>query len=124
MNTQWQADANAEIRAARDALQSGLPGRARVAARRAAGISLAEYNLWRDFTEHTQNYYDLLLAFSTHAGVPVEIREIAQRLCQRVDEAHTLPKNFDLVADAERVISFVAGCIAGPVCKGEQHGEQ
>lgn len=122
MSTDWQNESAAEITAAHNALKAGLPGRARVAARRAAGISLAAYNRWVGITADTHNYYDLLRSYSTHPGIPEEIREIAGRLCQRVNEQHSLPDHYDLVADAEKIIKFVAHQTNKPVKTGEQYG--
>jgi hypothetical protein len=122
MSILWQKEAFAEINAARNALQAGLPGRARVAARRAAGIALVEYNHWDAFSMETQNYYDLLMAFSNQTDIPEEMHEVVRRLCQRVNDQHALPDHFDLVADAEKIIAFVAGQTTTLFNNGDKHG--
>ncbi len=78
-----------------------------MAARRAAGIALAEYNRLVQFTQETNNYYDLLQSFFRQPGVPENIQQAAQHLCQRVDEQYSLPDDFNLINDAEILVKFV-----------------
>jgi hypothetical protein len=84
-----------------------MAGRSRVAARRAAGIAVSEFNRLTAFTQSSNNYYALLLAFSNLPGIPEDIRRIALRLCQRVDEQYNLPEGSDLIKDAEDLMNFV-----------------
>jgi hypothetical protein len=107
MATNWQDSAHRELLKSRKAAEDKLAGRSRVAARRAAGIALAEYNRLEQFTRETDNYYDLLQSLLKHPGVPQNIQQATQRLCQRVDEQYNLPDDFHLINDAEILVKFV-----------------
>ena len=119
MPTKWQAEVLRELIASKKAEQEKLAGRSRVAARRAAGIALLEYNRLVSFTQETQNYYDLLQAFSCQPGVPGDIQQATQRLCQRVDEQYNLPDDFNLIDDAESLVKYVDGQINKTTKRGE-----
>jgi hypothetical protein len=107
MPANWRDEVQSELQAARKATRDQMTGRSRVAARRAAGIALMEYNRWNAFTQTTTNFYDLLMAFSTQAGLPEKIQQAARRLCQRVDGQYNLPDDYDLIEDAEMLVKFV-----------------
>ena len=107
MTTSWQDLAQRELLISRKAAQERLAGRSRVAARRAAGIALAEYNRLVQFTQETDNFYDLLQSFLKKPGVPESIQQATQHLCQRVDEQYSLPDDFNLINDAEILVKFV-----------------
>jgi hypothetical protein len=107
MPTTWQDEIEIELQIARKAAQDQMGGRSRVAARRAAGIAVREYNRLKPFTQNSYNYYNLMVAFSTHPSIPDEIQQVARRLCQRVNEQYNLPEGYDLITDAEILVEFV-----------------
>lgn len=119
MATNWQDSAHRELLKSRKAAEDKLAGRSRVAARRAAGIALAEYNRLEQFTRETDNYYDLLQSLLKHPGVPQNIQQATQRLCQRVDEQYNLPVDFNLIDDAETLVKFVDRQIIETALRGE-----
>jgi hypothetical protein len=119
MTTNWQDAAKRELFASRKAARDKLAGRSRVAARRAAGIALVEYNRLMPFTQETENYFDLLQAFSNQPAVPEDIQQATQRLSQRVDEQYNLPEDFNLIDDAETLMKFVDEHTTGIMKKGD-----
>jgi hypothetical protein len=119
MTTKWQDSAQRELLISREAAQDKLAGRSRVAARRAAGIALAEYNRLVHFTRETDNYFDLLQSFLKLPEIPQDIQQATQRLCQRVDEHYNLPDDFHLIDDAEILVEFVESHTAEIMKKGE-----
>lgn len=107
MTGNWQELVQQELSVSRKAAQDKFAGRSRVAARRAAGIALAEYNRLTQFARETNNYYDLLQSFLAQPEIPEDIQRAARRLCQRVDEQYNLPDDFNLIKDAEILVKFV-----------------
>ncbi len=100
----WKQQFEAEIAHGMEARQRGNEGMARVCARRAAGIVIAEY-LQRRAPELKQSIsaYDRLRVLSTLSDVPDEALEIAGLLLQRVTPEHTLPVQADLIALAKKL---------------------
>jgi hypothetical protein len=119
MPTKWQDAARRELIASKKADLENLAGRSRVAARRAAGIALVEYNRLVFFSQETDNYYELLQAFSCHPGIPGDIQQASRRLCRRVDEQYNLPVDFNLIDDAETLVKFVDRQIIETALRGE-----
>lgn len=104
----WKDRFAAELELARDARQRGNEGRARVCARRAAGIVTAEY-LRRSGSIPAGSAYDLLRRLQSLPGVSPQVQEIAAHFLTRVTPAHTLPLPADLVAEAEWLASELLG---------------
>ncbi len=84
--------------------REGLEGRARVCARRAAGLAIREYFAQRGMPPAALNTLDLIQAFKDLPDVPQELRRSAEMLVLRVDEAHQLPGEIDLIAVAGALI--------------------
>jgi hypothetical protein len=87
---------------------TGLEGRARVCARRAAGVAVREYLYQRGVTAPGTSAYDLLAFLQDMPGnLPVEklaeIRQAAGHLLERVNENFTLPVEVDLLEEARRL---------------------
>ncbi len=98
---EWVDRINHELLAARAAREAGNQGMARVCARRAAGWSLAA---WQGLNSVEAL---VLLKQAIHdQRLPAQIRYAAQRLCETVGVAHNLPEDWDLIADAERIVNF------------------
>ncbi len=85
--------------------QEGFEGRARVCARRAAGIAIRAYFTQRGVAEAALNALDLIQAFKDLPGIPQEMRRSAEMLLLRVDEAHQLPSEIDLIAVSRKLIN-------------------
>jgi hypothetical protein len=96
-----------ELERGQSARITGNEGRARVCARRAAGVALREYlqvsgqNL--RFTQ-TASALELLRAVQEFELFPLTVKEAAQNLVMKVDENHHLPDRLDLLSDARLLI--------------------
>ncbi len=95
-----------ELSAAHAARDQGLEGRARVCARRAAGIAIREY-LQRQGQPVEGSAYDLLLALQARPELPESARHAAQMLTQRVTPDHTLPSKADLLEEAQTLVRLL-----------------
>jgi HEPN domain-containing protein len=105
--------ADIEIQRARDALEVGNDGRARTAARRAAGNALTalrqrfpDRNYGDDVMRQLRNLMD-------DVTVPPDVREAAEHLQVRVTENFTTAFSFDPVEDAMTILSYVKKSLEG-----------
>jgi HEPN domain-containing protein len=103
--------ADVELQRAREAMEVGNDGRARTAARRAAGNVLtalkqrfAERNYGDDAMRQLRNLMD-------DVTVPVDVREAAERLQARITEQFTLAFSTDPVEDAMTIVKYVHKCL-------------
>ena len=99
----WPADIQIEFDNAEKARSQGNEGRARVCARRAAGMAARKY-----FTNHgkifrTPSAYDLLGWIAEDASLSTEARQTAAYLTLRVNEEFRLPPNVDLIHEAKNL---------------------
>jgi len=108
MNPQVQI--NTEFERAEQARARGNEGRARVCARRAAGIATREYFARRGKTIRTPSAYDLLNLLIEDSLLADDLRQLAAHLTLRVDEEFKLPMDVDLIAEARML------------CKGLMNG--
>lgn len=97
----WQSEIQAEFDKAMQAQQRGNEGRARVCARRAAGIAIREYLTRRTIRPPSASAYDLLNLIKDDPLLPPSLKLIADHLTVRVTEEFKLPVNVDLVAEAK-----------------------
>ncbi len=93
----------AELLRGEEAQAAGFAGRARVCARRAAGAAIREFLRLRGEQLAEASAYDLLVDFADRADLPLEIRQAASRLTERVDKAFALPEEIHLLAEARRL---------------------
>jgi hypothetical protein len=96
----WQERFEAELAQAQAARDAGNEGRARVCARRAAGIIIARYLEAREIPHPNTSAYDLLKYFAGYSGVPDSVREITGHFLVRIDTDYKLPIDADLIQDA------------------------
>jgi hypothetical protein len=82
------------------ARSQGLEGRARVCARRAAGIAIREYLEQQGTPGSGTSAYDLLMELRNRSEIGPEIQDAAGFLVERVNEAFELPVDIDLLAQA------------------------
>jgi len=94
----------AELEKAERARLSGNEGRARVCARRAAGMMAQDFLARHTLRLRNPGAYAALQALVEFPGLAPDLREAAIHLTSRVDEAFTLPANVDLIADARKLI--------------------
>ena len=89
-----------ELKMARTARLAGNEGKARVLARRAAGIVVGEYLKQNGYPLSDPSAYALLKYFHSLPEVPEEIRQVAEHFLLRVDKDQNLPVPVDLIAEA------------------------
>ncbi len=95
-----RAEIQAEFERAELARAQGNEGRARVCARRAAGIAARAYLMRRGEPPRTSSAYDVLRLLAERPEIPTKVKESAVRLTLRVDEEFKLPSGVDLLAEA------------------------
>jgi len=94
----------AEMDAASDSRHSGLEGRARVSARRAAALAIHGCMLEPD-THPSLNVMAILREFCDQPH-PDNVCASVRHLLMRVDQDYQLPEGIDVIADAETVIAY------------------
>lgn len=103
-----QAQIQAELNKAEEARARGNEGRARVCARRAAGIAVRAYFAQRGRVARSPSAYDLLNLLAEDPTLPADLRQIAAHLTLRVDEEFKLPVDVDLIAEARKLCQTLA----------------
>jgi hypothetical protein len=98
----------AELARAEASRLDGFEGRARVCARRAAGIAIRAYAQEHQIDLPQVSAYDLLVALEQLPGTPDEARQAARLLTERVDVDYTLPSDADLIAECRRLVTALA----------------
>lgn len=98
--------AHNEIWTGRDAEKVGNEGKVRVCARRACFQAI---DFWLAFHSEKQ-WGDTAMSYLRNASVddnlPLEIREAAERLTQKVNLNFKLSHNFDPLEDAEKIVEY------------------
>lgn len=100
---EWESRYNHELAQAMIARQNGNEGRARVCARRAAGIVIGEYFQRMKVSIQSPSAYDQLRALQELPDVPLEARQLAGHFLQRVDTKYSLPVEIDLIDEVNRL---------------------
>lgn len=99
-----------ELLAASHAESLGRRGRARVCARRAAGLAVRTYFQKIHHPDRTAGLYHLLELFLEFPEIPDEIHQLALHLTTRVSPDFELPDGIDLISDSrsfcEKVLRF------------------
>jgi hypothetical protein len=85
----------------------GNEGRARVCARRAAGIVAREYLESKGLYPPNASGLDVLDTLRFDPDLPPEALPLIDHLTQRVDEGFRLPAGVDLIADARKLYRFL-----------------
>lgn len=75
-------------------------GKARVCARRAAGIIIGEYLIRRGFNNLTHSAYDRINIFNDLPDVNQHCKEIAGHFIVKVNVDHKFPLDVDLISEA------------------------
>lgn len=96
--------AYAELGSAEAARSSGFEGRARVSARRAAGIVARSYLEGLGLPVGTSSAYDVLQILRDRAEIANEIRQVIDHLLMRVDRDFQIPTQVDLIAETRWLI--------------------
>ena len=98
-----------EISKAEAARAAGNEGKARVCARRAAGIIIRAYLAQRGIQSKTPSAYDVLRHLEGLGDVSEEIRQKARHFLLKVDENYQLPVDADLIKEARWLASRLMG---------------
>jgi hypothetical protein len=81
----------------------GNEGRARVCARRAAGIAVREYLARHGRRSHSLSALDLLEELRKSGRAPSDVTPLIDHLALRVDEEFRLPPGVDLLEEARKL---------------------
>jgi len=100
---QWERDFSKEIENARYSREAGNEGRARVSARRAAGIAAGVYlsQIMPDYK--IKGALENLSDLQSHPDIRDNIKELVNIFLIRVDYDHNLPIEADLIEQAINV---------------------
>jgi hypothetical protein len=98
----------AELQMGEAARAAGNEGRARVCARRAAGIAARDFLTRRGVRVRNASAFDVLKALAEIPGLDPDLRQSVLHLTLRVTAAFELPVDVDLIAEARRVWTGLA----------------
>jgi hypothetical protein len=107
--TEWKKHASNELAQAAAARENGNEGKARVCARRAAGLIIGEYLSRRKIPAPGPSAYDRLNLLLDLAEVSKQAREIGEHLRRRVDEDFNLPVEVDLIEETRQLAEELLG---------------
>jgi hypothetical protein len=99
----WLTQFNREISLSEIARASGNEGKARVCARRAASVVIAEYLDRRGLPDPGVSVIDRLQLLESLQDVSANIKMTAQHLLMHVTPEHSLPVDVDLIAEARQL---------------------
>jgi hypothetical protein len=102
-----QSQIETEFDRAAQARLKGNEGRARVCARRAAGVAIRDYFTRQGTQIPSTSAYDLLNLLKEDALLPPSLKLAADHLTMRVTEEFKLPVEVDLVAEARALCDWV-----------------
>ena len=94
----------AELKNAERARLNGNEGRARVCARRAAGIAARNFLSRHGVQARNGSAYETLKMLTTYPDLAPELKSAAVHLTTQVTEEFTLPGNVDLIVEAQNLI--------------------
>jgi hypothetical protein len=103
MQTGLQAEIETELENAERARAAGNEGRARVCARRAAGMAARDF-LARNDVQVKGSAYEVLKVLEAFPGLSPDLRAVAAHLTLRVSEEFTLPAGIDLILETRKLI--------------------
>lgn len=110
---QARVAAESEMDAVREALRAGNDGKARVCARRAAGVVLRPYYAGTGATGGGPDAMNLLLRASDDRSLPDRVRVAALRLTTKVAERDSRPFSEDPAGDARIIVDWFLAAMEG-----------
>ncbi len=96
-----------EILLAKQSRREGNEGRARVCARRAAGVAAQGYLQKVGLGDRTENMLESLSTLKIELKLPERVEKAVDYLLRRVDLDFNLPGDVDLINEAETVIEYI-----------------
>jgi len=97
----WQTRFAREMKMADKARAEGNEGKARVCARRAAGIVAATYMKRRGVSTPNMTAYERVKLLRGWPDLPADVHDVVVHMTTRVNENFELPLDADLVAEAQ-----------------------
>lgn len=94
----------AELKNAENARLTGNEGRARVCARRAAGIAARGFLTRHGAWARNGSAYEALKTLAAYPGLAPDLQSAAAHLTTRVTEEFNLPTDSDLIVEARKLI--------------------
>jgi hypothetical protein len=104
-NSSWETQINRELSQAEAARASGNEGKARVCARRAAGLAVEEYLTRQGVRLEPGSAYNYLRYLADLPDITPGMRLVAGHFLERVTTAHNLPMDADLIAEARWLVA-------------------
>ncbi len=98
------AEIHAELERAEAARAAGNEGRARVCARRAAGMAARIFLTQHQIQLRSASAYEALHTLKQFPGLAPHLKQAALHLTMRVTEEFALPVKVDLIAEARKLI--------------------
>lgn len=96
-----------EFESAQKARADNNEGRARVCARRAAGIAIKNYLTKKGIPIPNQSAYDLLNLIKEQTLLPPDLKLVADHLTLRVTDEFKLPIDVDLIAESRQLCEWL-----------------
>jgi hypothetical protein len=93
-----------ELAQAEAARSSGLEGRARVSARRAAGMAVRAFLQARGDEVGSASVIDLLQLLRDQPETPDDLRKVLEHLLARVNQDFELPHTVDLISETRWLV--------------------
>lgn len=106
---EWKKRLKAELTQAEEARSAGNEGMARVCARRAAGIAIAEYLERQGQPRPEDSAYELLKFLSQMPGTSEQLSAVAGHFLARANPDRSLSVQADLVAEARWLVAQLLG---------------
>jgi len=106
-NHELTVSIEAEFSDARESRTAGNEGRARVCARRAAGLAIGQYYERCLGKPPPASAYQLLQWFSERVEIPDDLQDAARRLTVRVTPEYELPHFEDPLEDAQFLVKAI-----------------
>ncbi len=96
-----------ELETAEKSRAAGNEARARVCARRAAGLAVQAYFLARGDAQPETSAYSLLQKFRNDSRIPLEWKRAADLLLTKVEKDYSFPIQADVLAETRRLIQAI-----------------
>ncbi len=109
ISSEWKMQVTLELYQAEAARAVGNEGRARVCARRAAGIIAREFLSQKGVILSTPSAYDILRELLTWPDISPEAREISAHFLMHVDTEFALPVDIDLLSETRWLANELLG---------------
>jgi len=103
----WKIEYELEIQHAFSARANGNEGKARVCARRAAGVIIGEYLSRRGYKRLYPSAYERLSLFNSLPDVDEHIKVITNHFLLKVDLERKLPVDIDLIDEAQSMLKIL-----------------